>query len=82
LAYILLQYIVFKLFPYGRRATQKIIYIFAVTIICLSYELLSLKTGFFYYNTWKLWYSALCYPFLLSIIALNLWLSRKMYGNK
>lgn len=52
-------------FPGGKSWMRKTLYIAAWSIFALIYEVLFLWSGTFYYNGWKLWYSAICYPFLL-----------------
>lgn len=51
-------------FPYQKRLFHKILYIFGCTVLALLFELLFLWSGTFYYSGWKLWYSAILYPFL------------------
>lgn len=70
--------IMLNYFPYQKHLKVKILYILIASGAYLFYEWLSLKSGSFYYTVWKLWYSALCYPVLISITAWNLAIIRKM----
>ncbi len=74
--------IMLNYFPYHKHLKAKILYILIASGAYLFYEWLSLKSGYFYYTVWKLWYSALCYPLLISIIAWNLAIIRKMMKEK
>jgi len=67
-------------YPFQRKKNRQCIYILGWTAFCLVYEVAALKSGFFYYISWKLWYSALSYPVLLLIVFWNFkftrWLKR------
>ncbi|HET7580937.1 MAG TPA: hypothetical protein VFK33_16780 [Bacillales bacterium] len=56
-------------------------YLVVCTLLATTYEFCALKSSFFYYNGWKLWYSAFQYPLLFLILVSNLrilqWLYRK-----
>lgn len=60
-----------NLYPYQKSKTTKIIYILLVTVVTLAYEYLAFIYGFIKYNEWKIWYSALCYPFLIYFLVLH-----------
>jgi hypothetical protein len=68
-------------FPYRKSWTNKALYILAWSLFSVFYEWLCIKNGFLHYVHWKLWYSALSYPFLYSGLMLNLyfirWLNKK-----
>ncbi|MGV3463744.1 MAG: CBO0543 family protein [Heyndrickxia sp.] len=68
-------------FPYDKKLFLKLLYIFIWLVIAIIYDYLSLKCGLLYYKNWSLLYSALCYPPILIITALNLrlirWLTQK-----
>jgi hypothetical protein len=68
-------------FPYRKTRTIKALYILAWSLFSVIYEWLFLKSGFLHYAHWKLWHSALSYPFLYSGLMLNLyfirWLNKK-----
>lgn len=70
--------IMLNYFPFHKKFKVEILYILITSGAYVFYEWLSLKTGCFYYIVWKLWYSALCYPLLISILAWNLSKIRKM----
>ncbi|WP_420819872.1 CBO0543 family protein [Paenibacillus favisporus] len=69
-------------FPFHKRMWSKIIYILAWSAFSISFEWLTLQTDFFYYNGWKLWYSAVLYPFIFFILVCNLKLVRKQSANR
>ena len=70
--------IMLNYFPYHKPLKVKILYILMASGAYLFYEWLSLKSGYFHYTVWELWYSALCYPVLILIIAGNIVVIRKM----
>lgn len=63
--------IVLNLYPYKRSIKWRILYIFTVALLAIAFELLSLHFGFIKYKEWRLWYSALCYPFLSYFLILH-----------
>lgn len=56
-------------FPYKKNWLQKTFYISAWSVFAVIYEVFFLWSGTFYYNRWKLWYSAACYPILYVILS-------------
>jgi hypothetical protein len=74
--------IMLNYFPFKKSLKTKILYILIASGAYLGYEWLSLKAGCFYYTVWKLWYSILCYPVIISILAWNLTIIRKMVKRK
>ncbi|MFS0672100.1 CBO0543 family protein [Ornithinibacillus sp. 179-J 7C1 HS] len=67
-------------FPYHRKKLIKLLYIIAWTIFSLCFEYSSVLTGVFYYNNWKLGYSALIYPIVYLMIYGNLIFIRKLFS--
>lgn len=65
-------------YPHESTRFRKIMYIAGWTVFCLVYEVCALKSGFFYYLKWKLWYSALCYPVLLLMVLWNFKLTQRL----
>jgi hypothetical protein len=63
-------------YPYKKTWFKKALYILAWSLFSTFYEWLSLKSGFLHYEHWKLWYSAILYPFLYSGLLLNLYFIR------
>jgi len=63
-------------FPFGEKILTILRYILIWTIIAVVYDFLAQKSGLLYYRKWSLLHSALCYPFVLTITALNLKLLR------
>lgn len=69
-------------YPFKKNIEKKIIYTIGWTAFLVVFEWASLKAGYYYYyNSWKLWYSALLYPFILTTLALNLTLIRKLNSS-
>ncbi|WP_424923011.1 CBO0543 family protein [Alicyclobacillus sacchari] len=68
-------------YPYKARKWYRLLYIVGWIAFCLGYEIAALKSKFFYYHHWKLWYSAMCYPVLLLMVLCNFkftqWLQRR-----
>ena len=60
-------------YPHSTSRFPKLAYVAGWTVFCLVFEVAALKSGYFYYTTWKLWNSALCYPGLLMVV---LWQSK------
>lgn len=70
-------------FPFNKPLVRKVVYILTISIFCIVYEYLSIKSGYFYHNKWNLWYSAVSYPALLGFMAWHLstirWIINKDY---
>jgi len=67
-----------NLYPLKGNKGKKILYILAWTVFSLAFEWFCLQTKFYYQNGWKLWYSAISYPIIFSILLLNLKLVRRI----
>ncbi|WEG12575.1 hypothetical protein PU629_21205 [Pullulanibacillus sp. KACC 23026] len=65
-------------FPYGEKLVIKIRYILIWAMIAVFYEYLAFKSGLLYYRKWSLLYSAMCYPFSLTITVLNYMLIKRL----
>jgi len=63
--------IVLNFYPYDKALKWKLIYISSVTLLTLAFEFISLNFGFIKYNEWKIWYSAVSYPFLTYFLVLH-----------
>jgi uncharacterized membrane protein YvlD (DUF360 family) len=61
---------------------KKFYYILVSSILLTIYEWLADFSGYFYHNKWKLWHSALAYPFILTIVSWNLMKIRQMFVLK
>ena len=70
-----------NLYPSKSNKGKKILYIFAWTVFSLAFEWFCLHTKFYYLNGWKLWYSAISYPIIFSILLLNLKLVRRLINQ-
>ncbi|WP_026905810.1 CBO0543 family protein [Paucisalibacillus globulus] len=64
--------------PIEREIILKTMYILAWTIFSIGYEYLCIRNGTLYYENWKLWYSAIIYPFIYLLIILNFLFIRKL----
>lgn len=70
--------IILNFYPYNRHWTMKALYVLGTDAVCTIYEATATHTGFFYYNGWKWWYSALVYPFITMILVWNLQIYRML----
>ncbi|MFH5183334.1 CBO0543 family protein [Paenibacillus sp. TAB 01] len=69
-------------FPFHRSLTVKVCYILGCSLFAVGYEWFAdAHSTFFYHNQWKLWHSAVTYPFLYLILLGNLKWVRRL-GNK
>ncbi|WP_285868840.1 CBO0543 family protein [Mesobacillus maritimus] len=68
-------------YPFKKSIRNQIIYLLGWTIFSLFFEYLSIVSGYFYYNGWNLWISAIIYPFLLLIQLLHLKIYRVYQGK-
>lgn len=59
-------------FPYGKSIIKKGLYITICVAISIIYEYAALQFKMISYNEWKLWYSAISYFFIFTLLALNL----------
>lgn len=73
-----LNIIIFNFFPFKKSFWKKSLYIFGWSVFITLYEWGAVKSGFFNHYSWKLWYSALLYPTILTILALNLAFVKRM----
>ncbi|WP_071393339.1 CBO0543 family protein [Bacillus tuaregi] len=69
-------------FPFHKGNKVKLVYILCWTLFSVTFEWISVQTSFFYYTTWKLWYSAMLYPIIFYILYLNLKLVRRLTGKE
>ncbi|WP_425453542.1 CBO0543 family protein [Paenibacillus prosopidis] len=58
-------------YPYGRKWSKQLSYILFYTFFAIFYEWTAVLSGYFFYNGWKLWYSAMWYPPLLALLAFH-----------
>lgn len=59
-------------YPYSKSNYLRIYYIAGCSLATLAFEWASIQTGYFYYNTWNLGFSAICYPLIYYILARHL----------
>lgn len=59
-------------YPWNKSFLKRLLYFLVWTLFSITFEWLSLKTYFFYYNGWKLWYSGVLYPFIFLTLLINL----------
>lgn len=70
-----------NLCPLNSKIPKKILYILGWTIFSVAFEWFCLQTKFYYNNGWKLWYSAIAYPVIFSILLLNLKVVRSLINH-
>ncbi|WP_147532915.1 CBO0543 family protein [Bacillus marasmi] len=58
-------------YPETKPRIGKGLYVIGFSLVTLVIELISLQTEVFYHNGWKIWHSAIAYPFLYTILRLN-----------
>ncbi|MFC0274705.1 CBO0543 family protein [Metabacillus herbersteinensis] len=68
-------------YPTDKNIRNKIIYIATWSVFAVVFEKFYLWSGTFYYNGWKLWYSAILYPFLYLSLYLCLRYVRKLLNS-
>ncbi|MFL0363927.1 CBO0543 family protein [Pseudobacillus sp. 179-B 2D1 NHS] len=59
-------------FPFEQKISIKLLYTLCWSIFSTFFEWVSIQTGFFYHNEWKLWYSALLYPIIFFTLVINM----------
>lgn len=72
LYYIPINILYLNYFPQNKGLKAKIGYILCWTVFSVWFEWLAEQTSFFNYTGWKLWYSALAYPLIFTILSCNL----------
>lgn len=65
-------------YPFSGVNIKRVLYIAGWVLFTIVYEWSSVQAGWFYYNGWRLWYSALCYPVIYFLLAKNLELFRNL----
>ncbi|GKU81861.1 hypothetical protein [Niallia sp. NCCP-28] len=78
LVYFSINILYLNFFPFSLKALHKTLYILLWTLLSIAYEAFIVHTHMFYYNEWKLWYSAILYPIIFSILIGNLILVKKL----
>ncbi len=73
--------ITLNLYPFDQSKTKKFIYVSILTLLTVAFELLSSLFGFIKYNEWKIWYSVLCYPFLIMFLVLHFKLFQRLVNR-
>jgi len=71
LVYPAISILYLNLYPFHKPILQHVVYIAGWTLFSIVYEWSTVQAGWFYYVSWKLWYSALIYPVLFVILLLN-----------
>ncbi|MBU7594603.1 hypothetical protein FVO58_19105 [Metabacillus halosaccharovorans] len=66
-------------YPTTKKFSTSVYYILGWTLFALVYEWVAVNSGLFQYNGWKLWYSALIYPFLYLLLYINWKIIRRLY---
>lgn len=66
--------------PSESKLSKKIGYIAVWSVFLTIYEWSAVYVGeFLHYGKWSIWYSALAYPIILTVLALNLALIRRLF---
>ncbi|WP_052345876.1 CBO0543 family protein [Paucisalibacillus sp. EB02] len=68
-------------FPIGKGSVILSMYFLGWVIFAIVYEFFAVQAGAFYYENWKLWYSAVIYPFVYLLISLNFLFIRKLIAQ-
>nr|AYQ72431.1 hypothetical protein EAV92_07520 [Cohnella candidum] len=68
-------------YPHRKALHFHVLYIATATIASLVYEWLAMQAGFFSYQSWKLVYSAICYPDILIILAAHFAFTRSKINH-
>jgi hypothetical protein len=63
--------IILNLYPVDKLVKWKALFILGIAISAILFEMLSFRFGFIKYNEWKMWHSALSYPFLIYFLVLH-----------
>ncbi|WP_425435935.1 CBO0543 family protein [Metabacillus halosaccharovorans] len=66
-------------YPTNKKFSTSVYYILGWTLFALVYEWFAVNSSLFQYNGWKLWYSALIYPFLYLLLYINWKIIRRLY---
>lgn len=76
------QFLFLNFYPFNKGLGRVVLYILGWTLFSIVFEWFVVNTDFFYYNGWKLLYSALVYPIIFLILVSNLKLVRKIMASK
>jgi hypothetical protein len=68
-------------YPLKSNKRKKGLYILGWALFSIAFEWFCLQTKFYYYNEWKLWYSAMAYPIIFTTLLLNLKLVRRLNNH-
>jgi hypothetical protein len=77
-----ISFLFLNFYPFNKALGRKVLYILSWTLFSVVFEWFVVNTDFFYYNGWKLLYSALVYPIIFLILVSNLKLVRKIISSK
>jgi hypothetical protein len=66
-----ISFLFLNFYPSTKKLGTKVLYILLRTAFSVFFEWVSLQTAFFYYVSWKLWYSALLYPFIFLTLIIH-----------
>ncbi|WP_047982794.1 CBO0543 family protein [Ornithinibacillus californiensis] len=74
--------IILNYYPFHKAIKWKIAYILLCSMLAVIFEFISHQFEFINYNEWKLWYSALCYPFIILFFVLHFKFFRWLESRK
>nr|WP_106782776.1 CBO0543 family protein [Lysinibacillus timonensis] len=63
--------LILNFYPYQKSKMWKAGYILFCSLLAVGFEFICYIFNFINYNQWKIWYSALCYPFIISFFVLH-----------
>ncbi|OIK05454.1 hypothetical protein BIV60_27685 [Bacillus sp. MUM 116] len=66
-------------YPYERTRKAKVAYVLAWSIFSTAFEYSFYLAGYeHFHGGWKLWHSAICYPFLYEVLFIQVWFVRRL----
>lgn len=70
--------IIYNYYPFHKKLVHKALYVLLWCLFAVGYEYTASKTGFYYYTGWNIFYSALSYPIIITVLILNLHFTRTL----
>ncbi|MGP4040916.1 CBO0543 family protein [Gracilibacillus sp. D59] len=77
-----ISFLFLNFYPSNQKLGNKVLYILLWSAFAIVFEWFSLQTEFFYYASWKLWYSALLYPFIFLTLIIHWKFIRRLNYSK
>lgn len=73
-----ISFLFLNFYPLEKKPITKALYIILWSVFSVIFEWFCLHTAYFYYNGWKLWYSAILYPFIFLVLLINMGFIQKL----